>query len=167
MDIPELDNLQREFAKLRSSFDEYIAHPEKLQTIQVNEIKLLGDVFEGLIGAILIDNDFNYDVTKNIVWKMIGKYIEVFTDKNHIKGLGVMSFLKNNNYVNCKIEKISKSTKDGKFQYGLKDRKHTIIEKCYACNEKDAWDIIMEKIEAKSKGVVVEDDDDDEEEAIL
>lgn len=27
MDIPELDNLQREFAKLRISFDEYIAHP--------------------------------------------------------------------------------------------------------------------------------------------
>jgi hypothetical protein len=27
MDIPELDNLQREFAKLRVSFDDYIAHP--------------------------------------------------------------------------------------------------------------------------------------------
>lgn len=27
MDIPELDILQREFAKLKNSFDEYIAHP--------------------------------------------------------------------------------------------------------------------------------------------
>jgi dsRNA-specific ribonuclease len=60
MDIPELDNLQREFTKLRSSFEDIVAHPEKLQAIQINEIKLLGDVFEGLIGAILIDNDFNY-----------------------------------------------------------------------------------------------------------
>ena len=94
---------------------------------------------------------------------MIGKYIEVFTDKNHIKGLAVMSFLKNNNYANCRIDKISKQTKDDKFHYGLFDRKHTVIEKCYACNEKDAWDIIMEKIEAKNKGVPIEEDDDDEE----
>ena len=36
MDIPELDNLQKEFAKLRASFDEYIAHPEKLQNLQIN-----------------------------------------------------------------------------------------------------------------------------------
>jgi hypothetical protein len=124
----------------------------------------LGDVFEGLIGAILIDNDFNYEMTKNIVWKMIGKYIEVFTDKSHIKGLTVMNFLKNNNYANCKIGILSKSTKDGKFQYGLIDRKHTTIEKCYACNEKDAWDIIMEKIEAKNKGALIEDEDEDEDE---
>ncbi len=110
-----------------------------------------------MIGAILIDNDFNYDMTKKIVWDMIGKYIEVFTDKNHVKGFPVMSFLKNNNYTNCRIDKISKSTKDDKFHYGLIDRKHTIIEKCYACNEKDAWDIIMEKIEAKQKGVITED----------
>jgi len=60
---------------LRSSFDEYIAHPEKLQNVQINEIKLLGDVFEGLIGAILIDQKFDYYKTKEIVWKMIGKYI--------------------------------------------------------------------------------------------
>jgi len=34
----------------------------------------------------------------------------------------------------------------------LIDRKHTVIEKCYAANEKDAWDIILEIIEAKQKG---------------
>jgi hypothetical protein len=58
---------------------------------------------------------------------MIGKYIEVFTDKNHVKGLAVMSFLKNNNYTNCRIDKISKETKNDKFQYGLLDRKQTVI----------------------------------------
>ncbi len=36
MDIPELDNLQKEFAKLKNSFDDFIAHPEKLQSIQIN-----------------------------------------------------------------------------------------------------------------------------------
>lgn len=93
---------------MRSSFDEYIAHPEKLQTVQINEIKLLGDVFEGLIGAILIDQEFNYYRTKEIVWKMIGKYIEVFTNKENVKGFPVMNFLQNNNYTNCRIDKISK-----------------------------------------------------------
>ncbi len=113
MDIPELDNLQKEFARLRASFDGYIAHPEKLQQIQMNEIKLLGDVFEGLIGAILIDNDFNYYKTKEIVWKMIGKYIEVFTDKENVKGFTGINYLQNNNYMNCKIQKISKNSRDG------------------------------------------------------
>ena len=116
-------------------------------------------MFEGLIGAILIDQDFNYDRTKEIVWKMIGKYIEVFTDKNHVKGFPVMSFLKTNNYANCKIKLTSKTSKDGKFEYGLMDRKNTVVEKCYAANEKDAWDIIMEKIEAKQKGMIEEDGD--------
>lgn len=45
-----------------------------------------------------------------------------------------MNFLQNNNYANCRIDKISKIPKDGKFQYGLIDRKHTVIEKCYALN---------------------------------
>ena len=38
-----------------------------------------------------------------------------------------------------------------------------MIEKCFANNEKDAWDIIMEKIEAKQKGTLpaeVDEDDD-------
>ena len=78
-----------------------------------------------------------------------------------------MNFLKNNNYTNCRIQKISKQTKDGKFQYGLIDRKHTAIEKCYACNEKDAWDIIMEKIEAKNKGAQIQEKDDSEDEQVL
>ncbi len=77
---------------------------------------------------------------------MIGIYIEVFTDKEHVKGFPVMSFLQNNNYANCRIDKISKDSKDGKFEYGLIDRKHSVIEKCFAANEKDAWDIIMEMI---------------------
>lgn len=38
-----------------------------------------------------------------------------------------MNFLQNNNYANCRIDKISKIPKDGKFQYGLIDRKHTVI----------------------------------------
>lgn len=67
-----------------------------------------------------------------------------------------MNFLQNNNYSSCRIDKISKETKDGKFQYGLIDRKHTVIEKCYALNEKDAWDIILEIIEAKQKGKISE-----------
>lgn len=71
-----------------------------------------------------------------------------------------MNFLQNNNYANCRIEKISKIAKDGKFQYGLIDRKHTVIEKCYAANEKDAWDIILEKIEAKQKGKLNDEDSD-------
>jgi hypothetical protein len=65
---------------------------------------------------------------------MIGKYIEIFTDKNNVKGFPVMTFLKNNNYTNCRIEKISKDTKNGKFEYGLIDRKHTTIERCFAAN---------------------------------
>lgn len=36
-----------------------------------------------------------------------------------------------------------------------------MIEKCFANNEKDAWDIIMEKIEAKQKGTLPAEEDED------
>lgn len=58
---------------------------------------------------------------------MIGEYIKVFTDKENIKGSTSIDFLNNNNYTNSKIDKISKETKNGKFRYGLIDRKHNTI----------------------------------------
>lgn len=46
---------------------------------------------------------------------MIGKYLDIFTSKDNIKELSAINFLKNNNYNNCKIDKISKETKNDKF----------------------------------------------------
>ena len=46
---------------------------------------------------------------------MIGKYLDIFTSKDNIKELSAINFLKKNNYTNCKIDKISKETKNDKF----------------------------------------------------
>jgi hypothetical protein len=65
---------------------------------------------------------------------MIGKYIKIFTDKEHVEGFSVLNFLNANNYKNCRVEKIPSEQKDGKFKFGLIDRKLLCIADCYADN---------------------------------
>jgi len=77
-----------------------------LANLKINAIKILGDVFEGLIGAIFIDQDFDYPKTRKIVMDMIGDYIKTFTDKDYVKDFPIFkyqTFLMNNNYKKCRI----------------------------------------------------------------
>ncbi len=53
--------------------------------LKLNSIKLLGDVFEGLIGAIFVDTDMNYIKTKEIIMGFMESFIKYFTDIENVK----------------------------------------------------------------------------------
>ena len=48
-------------------------------------IKITGDIFEALVGAIFVDSDFNFDLTKEIVMNLIlDKFIKHFTSMEQL-----------------------------------------------------------------------------------
>lgn len=55
MDYPENDKVMTQFQKIIDNYDKYLNNPETLLMAKINSIKILGDVFEALVGAIFID----------------------------------------------------------------------------------------------------------------
>lgn len=55
MDFPENDKILREFEKILENYDHFLNNPEALMDSKFASIKILGDVFEALVGAIFID----------------------------------------------------------------------------------------------------------------
>jgi len=55
MDLDEMDSVLREFRNLNKQFS-YLPNPVEFSKLKIGSMKVLGDVFESLIGAILIDN---------------------------------------------------------------------------------------------------------------
>lgn len=45
-------------------------------------IKILGDIFESLMGAIFVDSVFNYDLTKSVIIKLLKPFMIHFTSPN-------------------------------------------------------------------------------------
>lgn len=92
---------------------------------------MLGDVFESLIGAILIDNEFNYEDTKAIVMNMIEKYIRHFTSTSFIEQSPTYKFkeyLDQNNYKKIKISKVAEEgISDGGYLYRFSDKSGNMI----------------------------------------
>lgn len=52
---------------------------------KVNSIKILGDVFEALVGAIFIDLELDYVQTKFVIMKIIKDYLVHYTDLETMK----------------------------------------------------------------------------------
>ena len=77
-----------------------------------NNSNILEDVFEAFIGAIILDN--NYDITKDILLKIIEKYVD-FTD----------IIIKNNNYKDQIIKYL---------QHNFKENPKYVINKNYDIN---------------------------------
>lgn len=40
---------------------DYLPSPLRFSKLKIGSLKILGDVFESLVGAILIDNEFRYE----------------------------------------------------------------------------------------------------------
>lgn len=47
---------------------------------KINSIKILGDVFEALVGALFIDLELDYVLTKAVVMKMVKDFLVHYTD---------------------------------------------------------------------------------------
>lgn len=60
MQHPENDKVMQDFKKIVDNFDFYLNKPEEIIKQKISSIKILGDVFEALVGAIFIDNQMNY-----------------------------------------------------------------------------------------------------------
>ena len=75
MEHPENDKVMKEFKQIERNFKQVVAHPEKLIEMRINSIKILGDVFEALVGAIFLDLEMDYINTKVIVLNIIGDFL--------------------------------------------------------------------------------------------
>ena len=88
---------------------DYLPTPLKFSKMKLGSLKVLGDIFESLIGAILIDNEFNYDDTKRIVLDLIEKYIKHFTSLSFVQECPTFKYkeyLDQNNYKKYKLVKV-------------------------------------------------------------
>jgi endoribonuclease Dicer len=59
MNLIDIDSTLKEFRFLNKSL-KGLPSPLEFSKLKIGSLKVLGDVFESLIGAILIDNEFNY-----------------------------------------------------------------------------------------------------------
>ena len=84
MEHPQNDKVMYEFEKILKHFNFYLQKPEELIKQKITSIKILGDVFEALVGAIFIDNKMDYNITKRIVMNMIEKSLDHFTSLEKI-----------------------------------------------------------------------------------
>lgn len=76
-------------------------NPELLLEAKVNSIKILGDVFEALVGAIFVDLELDYAQTKEVVMKIIKDFLIHYTDLETMKKSSTFKykeFLDKNNY---------------------------------------------------------------------
>lgn len=59
INLSDIDNTIKDFRLLSKSL-KGMPTPHEFAKLQIGSLKVLGDVFESLIGAILIDNEFSY-----------------------------------------------------------------------------------------------------------
>ena len=71
MDHPDNDQVMKDFRKILNEFNRFLNNPAALIQSKIDSIKLLGDVFEALVGAIYLDREMNYVETKKIIMNMI------------------------------------------------------------------------------------------------
>jgi dsRNA-specific ribonuclease len=85
MDYPENDKVMKEFQLILNNYNHFLNNPEALIEAKVSSIKILGDVFESLVGAIFVDLDFDYVATKAVVMKIIKDFLIHYTDLETLK----------------------------------------------------------------------------------
>jgi endoribonuclease Dicer len=66
MNLADIDNTLKEFRFLNKSL-KGMPTPAEFAKLKIGSLKVLGDVFESLIGAILIDLEFSYEATKEVI----------------------------------------------------------------------------------------------------
>lgn len=74
----------KEFRRISKEI-ENLPNPLKFSQLKIGSLKILGDIFESLIGAILIDNEFRYEDTKVVVMSFMEKYIKHFTSLSFVR----------------------------------------------------------------------------------
>jgi dsRNA-specific ribonuclease len=81
MDDPENEQaMMKEFEKIQANFNTFLNQPEALIEAKVNFIKILGDVFEALIGAIFVDLGLDYCKTREITLSNTKDFLDHFTN---------------------------------------------------------------------------------------
>ena len=108
MEHPENDKVMYEFDKIQKNYGYFLEKPEELVKQRITSVKILGDVFEALVGAIFIDNNMDYSTTKAIMMNIMETPLSHFTRLENIEetsSFKFQKFLKENNYRDCQVKK--------------------------------------------------------------
>lgn len=129
---------------------DYLPSPLRFSKLKIGSLKILGDVFQSLVGAILIDNEFRYEQTKAVVMGLMQKYIKHFTSITFVEQCPTYKYkeyLDQNNYKKYKLVKvIEQGIVNGEYMYKLTDKSGNVIgEPVRASNDKNAWDVLLEQ----------------------
>jgi dsRNA-specific ribonuclease len=88
--------------------NKYLPTPIQFSQYKFRAIKILGDVFESLVGAIYVDTNFNYEATKTVLMNKIKSFIDHFASMSFVSqspSFKYKEYLDHNNYKNIKIVK--------------------------------------------------------------
>lgn len=108
MDCKEIDHVMNEFEHIRVNLDLYMRNSVRIAELKLDALKLLSDVFEALVGAIFIDNDFNYNSSRDVVLGVMGNFIQRFTSSDFVTTSPIKlfkDFLDRNQYRRWSVEK--------------------------------------------------------------
>ncbi|CAD8179435.1 unnamed protein product [Paramecium pentaurelia] len=138
--------------KIKSMYNEYYDDISKMYT-QEPIIKILGDVFESIVGAIFVDSSFNYDLTKQIVLKLLMPFMQHFTSPNQIfknPQDRLFRYFKGKNQSEFEITMTDEDPIDGQNLYVLRDKNtYQTHKKIRATSEKQAREKLLEFIQRR------------------
>lgn len=146
--MDDLDDTIKDYRRISKEV-EALPNARKFSNLKIGSLKVLGDIFESLVGAILMDTDFNYEETKHVVLNLTEKYIKHFTSIEFVRecpNYKFKEYLDQNNYKKYRLQKVQEEgIVEGKYLYQLTDKNGNIIgEPVRAVSEKDAWDVLFE-----------------------
>ena len=154
-------SLKDKFNELKNNWERYYHDVALYCEIKHAAIKVLADLFEGLIGAIFIDCEFNIKVTKNVILPLINeKFLKVFTKDEYIKKFPrndeeklhkILRGMEINQYIIDKVD-AGKADEFGEYLFRIIDNeKNNIVETTEAIDRKTAIEKIIIKMENNGK----------------
>ncbi|CAK88583.1 unnamed protein product (macronuclear) [Paramecium tetraurelia] len=138
--------------KIKQMYNEYYDDISKMYTSEPI-IKILGDVFESIVGAIFVDSSFNYDLTKQVVFKLLMPFMQHFTSPNQIiknPQDRLFRYFKGKNQAEFEIVMTDEDPVDGQNLYHLRDKNtYAVHKKIRATSEKQAREKLLEFIQRR------------------
>lgn len=73
---------------IKKNWQEYYENIDKYYELKNESLKVLGDLFEAFVGALFIDTNFDFNITRSIIRNMIyEKFIKVFASEEYVNKL--------------------------------------------------------------------------------
>lgn len=73
--------MEERLKQLREKLDYYLDNPTEYFCVNETTAKVLGDIFEALVGAIFLDTGQDFNKTREIVMRIAGKFFKKYAKK--------------------------------------------------------------------------------------